>query len=196
MGERANIDVEYLEGLEGTLRESLDGDSSLLGDDSSRIGSQIDRRCLSRVVPAHGPAGRAPPPTCLPSVPSDSRPIAVPLPDASPQNHRLRSSATPDQRASMVPPSSPRVPPRTCSSISTQSRTRSAPNRDGSLRDRAAKEQCTVEIKQQEPTGLASMSAHLMYSSSFLLALSAHVRTRGRRIYRAPPTTSLQQIRT
>lgn len=115
MGERANIDVEYLEGLEGTLRESLEGDSSLLGDDSSRIGSQIDRRCLPPIVPplAHGPAGRAP--SCLPSGPSDSRPIADPLPDASAQNHRPRSSATPDQRAStsIVPPSEsgPSVPP-------------------------------------------------------------------------------------
>ena len=112
-GERANIDLEWMIGLGGRLRESqsgsLLGDPSLLGEDSSRIGSQIDRRCCPiAAVPPRAELG-PPPGSILP--PSDSRPIADELLSASAQNTRPRSSATPDQRACIVPPLSLRCQP-------------------------------------------------------------------------------------
>ena len=85
MGERAYIDLECLDGLEGTLLESLLGESSLLGELSSRIGSQIDRRCCSRaavpsgLVLAVGPAPALPAwrsPAAPPPPPSERRPTA------------------------------------------------------------------------------------------------------------------------
>ncbi|TBU64530.1 hypothetical protein BD310DRAFT_401624 [Dichomitus squalens] len=121
-GERANIDLEWMIGLEGTLRESqsLLGDPSLLGELSSRIGSQIDRRCcpgpiadaVVPVVPALAPPPGLPP-GCTPWPPSDSRPIADELLSASASGHttRPRSSPTPDQRAYILSPSLHRAQP-------------------------------------------------------------------------------------
>ncbi|KAI0769684.1 hypothetical protein BD413DRAFT_77656 [Trametes elegans] len=135
-GEGWNIDVLHLDGLGGAVwlprlwpsvwdwasdSYPLD-DSLLLGEPSSRMGSQIDRRSLSR--------SRAPPPTtdsptCSPtpsscptvsatlsgapappsrrprSPPRESRPIADELDSASGHNHSSSrpSSAHADQRA-------------------------------------------------------------------------------------------------
>ena len=105
-GERAYIDAKCFEGLDGTERESLLGESSLLGDASSRIGAQIDRRCCSRIVPNELPVpppvlrlGPAPGPAAAP--PSESRPMADEL-SASCHSARPRSSAHADQRACIV----------------------------------------------------------------------------------------------
>ncbi|RPD78264.1 hypothetical protein L226DRAFT_287529 [Lentinus tigrinus ALCF2SS1-7] len=101
-GERAYIDAKSLEGLEGTEREceSLLGESSLPGDASSRIGSQIDRRCCSRIVPTVPGVVLRPGPPAPPASapPSESRPMADELSAIA----RPRSSAQADQRACML----------------------------------------------------------------------------------------------
>ena len=144
------------DGLEGALRESLLGDSSLVGEDSSRIGSQIDRRCCSRRLVSSLPPpavpnallGPTPVPVPVPvprrsrsrsPPPSESRPMADELP-ASGQWTRPRSSAHPDQRACMVAQLSVLSPRRLLSKLrDSRSAIVSCPPRSSRRRKRRAR---------------------------------------------------------
>ncbi|KAI0779812.1 hypothetical protein C8Q74DRAFT_717246 [Fomes fomentarius] len=187
MGERGYIDLECLEGLDGTLLESLLGDSSLLGELSSRIGSQIDRRCCSRTVPnALGPAAELEP-ACgrsAPPPPSESRPIALAGLSAA---ARPRSSAHPDQRACIVRRNMCSRPPsvdsncddplcRDCFAFECELSPRSS-------RQQAANEQSQGSAGTRR-TVQASIVGHLMYSS--LLSPPTSVSVNAEYIYRVP----------
>ncbi len=164
MGERGYIDLECLEGLDGTLLESLLGDSSLLGEHSSRIGSQIDRRCCSRTVRnALGPAAELEPAcgrsesAAGPPPPSESRPTALAGLSAA---ARPRSSAHPDQRACIVRRAS--NPNATIRSAEIVWRLNVSSPR--SSRQQAANEQSQGSTGTRR-TVQVSIVGHLMYSS-------------------------------